>query len=126
MLNPHKKKMKKAKEFRMKRPDPVRLDGSSPYAEFLPQRFRQYNPTTRNFDKGPEAVIFGGPSSIDPDMLMNANFGKSPMKSHRKPSASSSTRPLNFYKEPNSSIPKMNKALLSNADDDEEVVSKFT
>lgn len=40
MLNPHKKKMKKAKEFRLKRPEPMALDASSPYAEFLPTRFR--------------------------------------------------------------------------------------
>jgi len=39
MLHPHKKKMKKAKEISLRRPDPVVLDGSSPYAEYLPTRF---------------------------------------------------------------------------------------
>lgn len=66
------------------------MDGSSPYAEYLPQRFRQYNPETKDFDKGPIAVIPGGPSYIDPDALMAANFGNSATKHERKNSAASS------------------------------------
>jgi len=99
MLPPHKRKLKKANEIRLKRPDPMMLDGSSPYAEYLPTWFWQYDPQTKDFLKGPEAVIHGGPSYIDPDMLMSANFGpKTGLKnSARKPSAASSARPLNFY-----------------------------
>ncbi len=41
-------------------------------------------------------MIPGGPSYIDPDMLMAANFG-SGVKHERKNSAASSARPLNFH-----------------------------
>jgi hypothetical protein len=120
MIHPHKKWMKKAKEIRLKKKDPVILDGSSPYAEFLVSWFRQYNPTTHHYDKGPEAVIHGGPSSIDPDILMHANFGRSATKLDWKPSAQSSARPLNFYNEPKTSVPKLKNHLLSPGDDDED------
>jgi len=35
MLPPHKKRMKKASKYNIKRPDTF-IDGSSPYAEYLP------------------------------------------------------------------------------------------
>lgn len=75
-LPKHKKKMRrKSKMIKIEKPDPIRIDGSSPYAEYLPTRFRQYNPETRDFEKGREAVIPGGFEAMDPDELMEANFG---------------------------------------------------
>lgn len=55
-------------------------------------------------------------------MLMSANFGsKSAFKhSDRKPSAASSARPLNFYKEAQSSVPKYTGLLSPAVEDDQE------
>lgn len=76
------------------------VDGSSPYAEFLPQRFRQYNPDKKIFEKGQQAVISGGDEYVDPMLLMRANFGGNSRASHRpKGSRAGSPKPsnINFY-----------------------------
>jgi hypothetical protein len=107
MLPKHKKKMKRKKLIKIERPEPIRMDGSSPYAEYLPTRFRQYNPDKGDFERGEKAVMPGGFTNIDPDKLMEANFGRRGVgsKASRRPGMSkagdspksSVKQGLNFY-----------------------------
>lgn len=52
MLPKRGKRTRRPRYVKIKRPEPMYIDGSSPYAEFLPQRFRQYNPEKKIFEKG--------------------------------------------------------------------------
>ena len=105
ILPKHKKKMKRKhpKPLVFKRPEPTLVDGSSPYAEYLPQRFRQYNPETHDYERGPQATMGNQGFNVNVEELMSANFGrhKSPSRhelSGRKYSAASSQKKgLNFY-----------------------------
>ena len=91
----------------LKRPkEKTFIDGTSPYAEYLPTRFRQYDPETGEYIKGESAVIPGGPSSIDADLLMEANFGRASIASKasrrsKNPSPAKVKDSFNFYEEKN-------------------------
>ena len=108
----HKKKYKKkAKQIKLQKPDPLVLAGSSPYAEYLPERFRQYDPEKKKFEHGQKGVISGAPEDYDPDHLMEANFG-SDFKPHdmsrasKRPDQMSKRKKstaINFYNDAKSS-----------------------
>jgi hypothetical protein len=121
-LPKHKKKMKrKGKMIKIERPDPIRIDGSSPYAEYLPTRFRQYNPETRDFEKGKEAVIPGGFTAMDPDELMEANFGSARRmlnsKSSKRAFKATPSKGLNFYgNSPGSDFGKADRSDISHSE----------
>lgn len=76
-------------------------------------------PETKTYEKGEHAKINGGPMTIDPDMLMKANFGrphhndshmnlntsKQTARRRKNSIASSVSKPLNFYNDKNNLNP---------------------